>query len=844
LLRQAAPRSKLSPPCASADGTDVIFHDAAGRFRGRTTATNADNLWQRWVTNHPGGTHAKFYQRVIHLFAQYTERTSKSNRRDTTAANHLPKSKHQRSLPGQLIQALHACFSISQEMFSSPFNVHPDTARFWTPFKNDTDFAGASPDAFSLRWSGAALVHPEFEDACLAKAAKHAVSAVHGHDACLFIFVAPHWPNKAFHHSLCQSNKAHVLFSAPAKTLNTVLHQHGPTATANAPYNYAVDVWIVANEAGLETYYDADAFPALHAQIIAACTPTSGTSHLSVAINKPAIYTWLVEEAANPAQRATRPPRRARRRNQAPTADAQPTHHNAPRLPQPTPMRQRTLAFPHAASIIFTDGSQKKNTPNCGCGVFTSNNASINASFQFTGVQTIMRAELSAISYALGRAPTTENITIATDSLSSLQAIRKALNKPHRVRHHRSAKLLQQIVRQLQQRHASGSHTSLIKVRAHTGIAGNEEADKLAKRAVEGDCSVPTINNPAETTYNFDWQTRTSEGRTNVLHDGKQISQAATDARVATVCEKYPQTPAAKWATAATKDGLLHAASNAFRNTQSITFKQKRTLLQLRCHRWIGNGLKNKWRLAPNPRCPHCTSPYGAYDDGLHSAICCKHPQLAGMITLRHDKAVHLIVDAVQKAHHERPFHLFVSAGRRFQESSNTLSNTIPDWALPGNTLKPDLVLVLGWSEDMPIPAQPSTDVEFVICDLTCGYGDKSTQRILRKQEKYAHIVNALRLRGWAAQAAASGTSKPADDPESSQNTDIFVASFGATGEIYESSTHALRALGIDKLSLKSLLTSIHLHIVRSTCQILSTRRKLDSLLQQQQPASTRRGEG
>jgi hypothetical protein len=214
------------------------------------------------------------------------------------------------------------------------------------------------------------------------------------------------------------------------------------------------------------------------------------------------------------------------------------------------------------------------------------------------------------------------------------------------------------------------------------------------------------------------------------------------------------------------------------------------------------------------------------------------------MITLRHDKAVHLIVDAVQKAHHERPFHLFVSGGRRFQESSNPLSNTIPDWALPGNTFKPDLELVLGWSEDMPIPAQPSTDVEFVICDLTCGYGDKSTQRILRKQEKYVHIVNALRLRGWAAQAAASGTCKPADDPESSQNTDIFVASLGATGEIYESSTHALRALGIDKLSLKSLLTSIHLHIVRSTCQILSTRRKLDSLLQQQQPASTRRGEG
>jgi hypothetical protein len=31
----------------SADGDDVLFHDAAGRFRGRTTATNASDLWQR-----------------------------------------------------------------------------------------------------------------------------------------------------------------------------------------------------------------------------------------------------------------------------------------------------------------------------------------------------------------------------------------------------------------------------------------------------------------------------------------------------------------------------------------------------------------------------------------------------------------------------------------------------------------------------------------------------------------------------------------------------------------------------------------------------------------------------
>jgi hypothetical protein len=93
------------------------------------------------------------------------------------------------------------------------------------------------------------------------------------------------------------------------------------------------------------------------------------------------------------------------------------------------------------------------------------------------------------------------------------------------------------------------------------------------------------------------------------------------------------------------------------------------------------------------------------------------------MITFRHDKAVHLVVSEMQKAHHERPFHLFVSAGRRYQESTAPLTATILEWALPAYPLRPDLVFVLGWSEDMLVPTQPTTDIEFVICDLTCGYG-------------------------------------------------------------------------------------------------------------------------
>jgi hypothetical protein len=92
-----------------------------------------------------------------------------------------------------------------------------------------------------------------------------------------------------------------------------------------------------------------------------------------------------------------------------------------------------------------------------------------------------------------------------------------------------------------------------------------------------------------------------------------------------------------------------------------------------------------------------------------------------------------------------------------------------------------------------------------------------------------------------AATPTMPGDSTPSRAP---QHSDIFVASFGVTGEVYHSTANSL---GIDDDALKPLLAAIHLHVVRETCNILSTRGKLDALLQQQpqqQPASARRGEG
>jgi hypothetical protein len=134
--------------------------------------------------------------------------------------------------------------------------------------------------------------------------------------------------------------------SSPHQHLSTVLHQHGPAPTANAPYNWPIEVWLIANNAGLDSYYNAALFHALLQQIEAACTPGSAhvTRHVSspsVIVQKPAIFTWLAQDTACPEQRAPRPPRRLQSRGQQPGADAPPMHRTALLNPTAAPPRSR-----------------------------------------------------------------------------------------------------------------------------------------------------------------------------------------------------------------------------------------------------------------------------------------------------------------------------------------------------------------------------------------------------------------------------------------------------------------------------------------------------------------------
>jgi len=91
-------------------------------------------------------------------------------------------------------------------------------------------------------------------------------------------------------------------------------------------------------------------------------------------------------------------------------------------------------------------------------------------------INTINRAELTGIAAAL----TNKYTQIASDSACSLSQIRKQLLFPEMQRDHKHSNLLEQIVSMIS---ASPEPICFYKMKAHSGITGNECADAIAKHS-------------------------------------------------------------------------------------------------------------------------------------------------------------------------------------------------------------------------------------------------------------------------------------------------------------------------------------------------------------------------
>ncbi len=104
-------------------------------------------------------------------------------------------------------------------------------------------------------------------------------------------------------------------------------------------------------------------------------------------------------------------------------------------------------------------------------------------------LNTINRAELTALLIAVRHCRPGVKESIATDSKCSLQKIGMHLRSPSSTVDDCHRSLFEAIGHEIMQRAQAGDETVLLKLKSHIGIHGNEMADKLASEAAD-ECSM------------------------------------------------------------------------------------------------------------------------------------------------------------------------------------------------------------------------------------------------------------------------------------------------------------------------------------------------------------------
>jgi ribonuclease HI len=439
---------------------------------------------------------------------------------------------------------------------------------------------------------------------------------------------------------------------------------------------------------------------------------------------------------------------------------------------------------------------------------------------------TINRAEGSAIFHVLNDiCPPDEDALIFTDSQVCIQRLQKMIQHPHKLLHSDMdihADLTRRTAELMLERAERGVATHLLKVKSHTGILGNEEADKAAKKAAQWPilCEYTTpAHNPFEgkTWLVYESSPATADRppqQRAVANLGRGLKQAI---RAATKLGFSRRTEYVRYwqDTYADPEGAHPASSNLFWTNSQITHGNKVLVLKARSGTLYNQKLAHRYKRAATDRCPLCGQP----DSVGHILGGCRHRTLKGHYISRHDKAVRKIFRALQKGPQGGHF-CIMDAGKMqtaLQEAAN--GKRIPEWVLPDvdpdllSKMRPDILRIKGLRSNLAqteINEALHTKAGLTIQIIEVGYGPDTRWRetLAKKREQHARLKEALEAAGWEVEEH------------------LFI--LGRAGTCYTHNLNTMMDLGITKEQATKLLNKLHVHAVTKLREIVIARRRLE----------------
>jgi hypothetical protein len=412
-------------------------------------------------------------------------------------------------------------------------------------------------------------------------------------------------------------------------------------------------------------------------------------------------------------------------------------------------------------------------------------------------------------------------VLIFTDSQVSIQLLNRILRRPGKETGvHKD--LLLSIAKLILDRARNGRKTSILKVKSHIGIAGNEAADKAAKRAADSPDQA-TLETPASHPFrNKWWPAHTSsmpQAEDEPLPTPRAVSNLGKQLK-ATVRQatKLGSSNRDSYYVKSTQQMYTdptgaHPSSNAYLGSK-CTHSSKHLTLKARTGVLFTQARAALLGLSSTTACPLC----GSQDSIGHMLGHCAHSAMRPLYISRHDQAVIHLYRALQKGADGGNFTI-IDAGK-MQDVLNKLAangKRLPPWLLPGvdpdtlRRMRPDILRITG------LPAQ-ATHEEIAaallhksrhkIQVIELGYCSDFNwkQKLEEKKAQHQELIAALREDGWEVE-------------------EHYIV-LGTKGTIYKDTLATLQQLGLAHKRALALMATLNIHAVTWLATIVTTRRR------------------
>ena len=283
--------------------------------------------------------------------------------------------------------------------------------------------------------------------------------------------------------------------------------------------------------------------------------------------------------------------------------------------------------YSYGGTVVAGDGSLKKDG-SMGAAIVSLHDRVAAHAVAVFGPASSIRPELTAIIVALEDSPGDEELTLLTDSESSMTLLQSMQRRdfPLWLYRHTARQLLVCAANLINRRRARGVMTRFVKVKAHSGEPLNEAADALAGAAAEMDPSRPADVDPEGVYFYYRetlvvWSARLRQHLTQVA-----ASQwAAKSARPVRRPDGSLGAPSPPLTTAWLLRPLQGRRMLGDALSRMKITPAKRQVLQTIAGTFPGNAIKFRWRLVPSPACSLCNH---ANESQVH--IQCVCPALKG----------------------------------------------------------------------------------------------------------------------------------------------------------------------------------------------------------------------